>query len=300
MVTEVPPVEPALLQSAAAPSSQGPVDTGGGLAGETGIDGVHLADRKHDGVAVEWGDPVDLPLADETAALVLFHVPLFGDPGRHHQASVGEYLAWLVEVVDEAERVLEVGGRLVLVAKAQESRHSAIDVATFLLHALAEAGLTTPVSYTWCTSTASPVSVHGLPPGLEMTAAEIVAPTTTSWRVLVAGKGQDHRAGSILERQRLGLPHRSTIPAELWDVAHSDVWVVPASPWMAQGDLPVPLIEVIVALYTFVDDLVVSPLAGTPIVATVAGRMGRRVRCFEPDPQVLDRLQRALGQPRAV
>ena len=297
MVTEVRPVEPPPLQSAAATSSQGPVHTGGGLAGETGMDGVHLADREHDGVAVEWGDPVDLPLADETAALVLFHVPLFGDPGRHHQTSVEEYLAWLVEVVDEAERVLEVGGRLVLVAKAHESRQPPIDVPTFLLHALPEAGMTAPVSYTWCTSTASPVPVHGLPPGLDMTAAEIVAPTS-SWRVLVAGKGQDHRAGSILERQRLGLPHRSTIPAELWDVAHGDVWVIPASPWMAQGDLPGPLIEVIVSLFTFVDDLVVSPLAGAATVATAARWMGRRVRCFEPDPQVLDRLQRALGQPR--
>ena len=157
--------------------------------------------------------------------------------------------------------------------------------------------MTPPVTFTWCTSTPVAAPVHGLPPGLDMTAVEMVAPVP-SWRVLVAGKGQDHRAGSILERESLGLPHRSTIPAELWDTARSPVWVIPASPWLAQGDLPAPLIEVIVSLFTFVEDLVVSPLAGTVNLATAARQMGRRVRCFEPDPQVLDRIVRFVGQPR--
>lgn len=293
MVTSVPIAPPA---PAAADRSDERRPDASGPGAEAGIDAVRLADRGLGCAAVEWGDPVDLPLGDATVAMVLFHVPLFSDAGRHHQLSVGEYLAWVVEVIDEAERVLEVGGRLVLVAMAQESRQPLVDVASFVVEALREAGMTPPVSYTWCSSTVAVTPVHGLPIGFDMTAAELVAPAS-SWRVLVAGKGQDHRAGSILERERLGLPHRSTIPAELWDTAHHGVWVIPASLWLAQGDLPVPLIEVILSLFTFVDDQVVSPLAGTANVAAVAGRMGRRVRCFEPDHQVLDRILRSLGQP---
>lgn len=292
----MPPVGPVPVPQAADRSAERQPDVSG-PGGEAGIEGVRLAERGLDGVAVEWGDPVDLPLGDETVAMVLFHVPLFSDAGRHHQLSVGEYLAWVVEVIDEAERVLEVGGRLVLVAMAQESRHPLIDVASFVVQALREAGMTPPITYTWCASTVAVAPVHGLPLGFDMTAAALVAPVL-SWRVLVAGKGQEHRAGSILERERLGLPHRSTIPAELWDTAHHDVWVIPTTPWLAQGDLPVPLIEVIMSMFTFVDDLVVSPLAGTASLALVAGRTGRRVRCFEPDHQVLERLQLVLGQPR--
>jgi hypothetical protein len=55
------------------------------------------------GARVLAGDPVDLPVGDQMAGLVVLHVPRFADPGRHHRESPSEYLGWLVEVVDEAE-----------------------------------------------------------------------------------------------------------------------------------------------------------------------------------------------------
>ena len=57
------------------------------------------------------------------------------------------------------------------------------------------------------------------------------------------------------------------------------------------------LIAVILSLLTFVDDLVVNPLAGTSQVAEVAQRMRRRARCYEPDPEVLERLSAASARP---
>ncbi|MGF1599752.1 MAG: DNA methyltransferase [Acidimicrobiales bacterium] len=245
---------------------------------------------------MEWGDPIDLPVTDDTAALVMVHVPLFRDPGRHHQPNVAEYVAWLIEVIDEAERILEVGGRLVLIVKAQESRRPFLDLATLLIRPLTKAGMTVPITYTWCTSLVTPAPLDGQPDGLVMTAADPVIPVS-SWRVLVASKGHDHRTGSILERQHLGLPHRSTIPTQAWDTASSDVWLIPAPTYPTQGDLPDTLVELILSLYTFVGDLVVNPLAGTATVARIATRMRRRARCFEPDHQILDRINRPTPTP---
>lgn len=298
-MTHRPTAEPSVAGSAGSSGSD-PTADGEAFevtAGEaTSIAGVRDTRVVLPGTAIVWGDPIDVPLGDETAALVLVHVPLFADPGRHHQPDTAEYLGWLIEVIDEAERILEIGGRLVLIVKATECRHPYLDLGVQLVRPLAEAGLTAPLTYTWCTSTASPGPLSGLPDGLDLTAAEPLWPEA-SWRVLVTGKGQNHRAGSILSRHQLGLPHRSTIPAEVCDIARHDVWCVPPAGPSTQGALPEQLVEVILALFTFVDDLVVNPLAGTPAVARVAERMGRRARCYEPDHQVLDRLRTATALP---
>lgn len=254
------------------------------------IDGVRWTSDSIPGVEIVWGDPVDLPLGDEAAALVVLHVPRFDEAGRHHQLTVDAYVGWLGEAIEEASRVLELGGRLVLVLKACEP-HLQLDLPSTLADPLDRAGFTTPITYTWCPSgVAVPEPVVGRPDGVDLTAAQPLMPTTTSWRVLVAAKGQSHRAGSILARQELGLPHRSTIPVHLWDVASSEVWVVPVDRAPTQGNLPPLLIAVVQSLFSFVDDLVVNPLCGSGVVADVARQLGRRARCYEPDGRLLERL----------
>ncbi len=108
------------------------------------IDGVRWTSDTIPGVEIAWGDPVDLPLGDETSALVLLHVPRYDELGRYHQPNAEEYLGWLDEVIDDAGRVLERGGRLVLVVKAPERRHPWLDLPTLLVDPLHRAGFHKP------------------------------------------------------------------------------------------------------------------------------------------------------------
>lgn len=254
------------------------------------IDGVRRTSDALPGVEIGWGDPVDLPLGEETAGLVVLHVPDFDEPGRHHQTTLDHYLSWLDEVIDESGRVLELGGRLVLVVKARGRRHQWLDLPGRIADLLRRAGFTPPMTYTWCPAeVAVPEAVIGRPDGVDLTAAQPLAPMPL-WRVLVAGRGQGRRAGSILARREAGLPHRSTIPASMWEVGSNEVWVIPFEQVPTQGNLPPLLVALVLSLFSFVDDLIVNPLAGTGVVADVASRMGRRARCYEPDGRLLERL----------
>lgn len=275
-------------------TERGPVEEGE----VSGIDGVRWTSDTIPGVEIAWGDPVDLPLDDETAGLVMLHVPRFDETGRHHQLSVDAYLGWLDEVIDEAGRVLETGGRLVLVVKTFERGQPWLDLPAKLTDPLHRAGFTTPTTYIWCpTEVAVPEPVIGRPDGVDLTAAQPLRPMP-SWRVLVAGKGHEHRAGSILARQELGLPHRSTIPAPMWDVATNEVWFIPFDQVLVQGNLPPLLVAVVLSLFSFVEDLIVNPLCGTGVVADIAGQMGRRARCYEPDERLLERLVAGMAGGR--
>lgn len=282
------------------PASWGTTERGPVEDGEVSvIDGVRWTSDTIPGVEIAWGDPVDLPLGDKTAGLVMLHVPRFDETGRHNQPSVDSYLGWLDEVIDEAGRVLETGGRLVLVVKAFERGRPWLDLPALLSDPLHRAGFTTPMTYIWCpTEVADPEPVMGRPDGVDLTAAQPLTPMA-SWRVLVAGKGHEHRAGSILVRQELGLPHRSTIPAPMWDVATNEVWVIPFDQTPVQGNLPPLLVAVVLSLFSFVDDLIVNPLCGTGVVADIARQMGRRARCYEPDERLLEHLAAGMAGGRS-
>jgi hypothetical protein len=271
----------------------------------TSIDGVMDSYGSIVGTRVVSGDPVDLPVGDGVAGLVVLHVPRFLDPGRHHQRSPGEYLAWLVEVIDEAERVLEVGGRLVLVAKPLESDQPRIDVPTQLTEPLATAGFTEPLVHTWLPDPSDGPEPDR--PGSDRGRSVVLEGSARSWwRVLIASKGQEHRAGSTRQRRRAGLPHRAgTVPDHVARLAGRAHWPITAGQTgragraVAQGDLPDGLVELLVSCFSYVDDVVVCPLTGeSPVVAGTARRLRRRALCFEPDPAVLDRL--TTSQPLSV
>jgi hypothetical protein len=256
----------------------------------TSIDGVVDSSGSIVGTRVVWGDPVDLPVGDQVAGLVVVHVPRFLDPGRHHQQSPGAYLTWLVEVIDEAERMLEVAGRLVLVAKPLESDQPRIDVPAQLVNPLTSAGFTEPTVHTWLPD---PSDIPE--PGREGRSLVLERSARSWWRVMIAAKGQDHRAGSVRQRRRAGLPHSAgTVPdhvARLAGRAHWPIAAVPAGREVAQGDLPEGLVELVVSCFSYVDDVIVCPLTGaSTVVANTARRLRRRALCFEPDRTVLDRL----------
>jgi hypothetical protein len=228
--------------------------------------------------------------------LVVLHVPRFLDPGRHHQRLPGEYLAWLIEVVDEAERVLEVGGRLVLMARPLESEQPRIDVPAQLAGPLATAGFTEPMVHTWLPDPSDgpdpdgPGAASG--PGRSMV---LERSARSWWRVLILAKGQGHRAGSTRQRRRAGLPHNTgTVPehvARLAGRAHWPIAAARAGREVTQGDLPAELVELVVSCLSYVDDVIICPLTGaSPVGADTARRLHRRALCFEPDRAVLERL----------
>jgi hypothetical protein len=256
----------------------------------SGIDGVVDSSGTITGARVEWGDPVDLPVDDGVAGLVVFHVPRFLDPGRHHRRSPAEYLAWLVEVIDEAERVLEPGGRLVLITKPHESIDPHIDIPSQLLDPLATAGFTTPEVRTWLRPT-SDTHLHA-PQADNWAVLEDSA--RSWWRILITSKTHQHRTGTARQRHRLGLPHTAgSVPDHLIRLAGRSHWPITTTPPDApvtQGNLPDELVALVLSVYSYLDDVVICPLTGpSSTVVEVARRLGRRALCFEPDQDVLAR-----------
>jgi hypothetical protein len=260
----------------------------------TPIDGVLDSSTTITGTQVGWGDPVDLPVADTIAGLVVFHVPRWLDPGRHHQSTPTDYLGWLVEVIDEAERVLEPGGRLILIAKPHEAVEPHIDTPNQLLDPLATAGFTTPKVHTWLPEPAGPGDDTST--GLERSAR-------SWWRVLIAAKNHDHRAGTPRQRRRLGLPHTTgTVPDHLARLAARSHWpaVTPPGAPITQGALPTELVTLLLSVFSLVDDVVVNPLTGpSATVADVARQLHRRALCFEPDRDILARHHPTSVDPTA-
>jgi hypothetical protein len=258
----------------------------------TRIKGVRDTSTTVVSTTIDRADPIDLPAGDGIAALVVAHLPLHQDRGRHHQRRPGDYLTWLVELIDEAERVLEPGGRLVLIARPNESRQPHIDLPTQLLRPLIEAGFTDPTTRSWLPDT-------GGNDGIDTPRAHAngggPASATPLWKVLSAGKNHEHRAGTVRQRKRLGLPHATrAVPNHLRHLTASEQWPIPAATpggRIAQGALPADLVALIVSLSTFVNDVIVTPLTGaSTVVADTADQLDRRALCFEPDPEVLARL----------
>lgn len=264
----------------------------------TPIDGVVDSSTTITGTRIERADPVDLPAGDQVAGLVLMHVPRYLDPGRHHQPTPADYLAWLVEIVDEAERILETGGRLVLVAKPLESDRPRIDVPNQLLQPLATAGFTTPMVHTWLPQ---PTDTPTLGDGPGPDASGVLERSARSWwRVLITSKGHEHRAGTPRQRRQLGLPHsHGHVPDHLTRLAGRAHWPITTACTqgggvhgeVAQGVLPGELVSLIVSCFSYIDDVIVSPLTGpTTVVADTARQLGRRALCFEPDHTILNHL----------
>jgi hypothetical protein len=265
----------------------------------TPIDGVADTSATITGTTIAWADPIDLPVADHAAALVLLHIPLYTDPGRHHQPTAADYLAWLVEVIDEAERVLERGGRLVTITLPNESRQPHIDTATQLNTPLIQAGFTIPATYTWLPGPAHPDNPQ--PPTVD---AEPPPPLPSRRLVLVASKNHPHRAGTTRQRRKHGLPHDTTNVADhLTHLANSDLWPIPTNrpgQHIRQGDLPPNLVALIMSLFTYTNDVVITPLTGASTVVTrTANQLQRRALSFEPDHNLLTALHQQHDLDRA-
>jgi site-specific DNA-methyltransferase (adenine-specific) len=110
-------------------------------------------------------------------------------------------------------------------------------------------------------------------------------------RIVVASKGRFDRARSAAQRERAGLPHRSTVGADDFMALTLDVWSIPPESAKRVGHpapFPVELPEQLIRLYTFADDLVLDPFMGSGSTLVAAARLGRRYVGYDLDPAYVE------------
>jgi DNA modification methylase len=231
---------------------------------------------------------------DASVALVVTSPPYFA--GKEYEAALGqggvpadylEFLGLLRDVFAECVRKLEPGGRLAVnVANLgrRPYRSLSADVIAILQDDLR---LLLRGEILWAKQRGSSGSCAW---GTFAKAANPVLRDVTE-RVIVASKGRFDRALSSRERQRLGLPWRSTIERDDFLEETLDVWEIPPESATRIGHpapFPVELPARLIELYTYRGDLVLDPFVGSGTTAVAAVRTGRHFAGYDVDPTYID------------
>src|SRR6476469_2546121 len=216
------------------------------------------------------GDARAMPeVADGSVALVVTSPPYFA--GKQYEeeleregvpGSYLEYLQLLTDVFAECVRTLEPGGRIAVnVANLGRKpyRSLAADVVRILQD---ELGLLLRGEVVWRKGEGAAGSCAW---GSFRSPANPVLRDTTE-RVVIASKGRFDRALSRADRERRGLPSKSTIDADEFMEATLDVWnIEPESARRVAHPAPFPvgLPGRLIDLYTYENDLVLDPFMGS-------------------------------------
>ncbi len=234
-------------------------------------------------------------LPDNSVALVVTSPPYFvgkdyeeivlrsakaGD--REVPETYGEFLQLLHEVFTECRRVLEPGGRIA-VNVANLGRKPYRSLSADIVAILEELGLLLRGEILWQKGKSTSGSCAW---GSFRSPANPVLRDTTE-RVIVASKGRFDRALPAAERQKQGLPWRSTITNDEFLAATVDVWELPSESARRVGhpapfpvDLPLRLID----LYTYEGDVVLDPFMGSGTTLVAAAHTGRIPVGYDIDP----------------
>ncbi|MDQ2724221.1 MAG: site-specific DNA-methyltransferase [Actinomycetota bacterium] len=236
------------------------------------------------------GDSRAMELPDNSVALVVTSPPYFA--GKEYEEALGQgaipatyvaYLELLSDVFRECRRVLEPGGRIAVnVANLgrRPYRSLAADVIRILDDDL---GMLLRGEIIWRKAAGAAGSCAW---GSYRSPANPVLRDVTE-RVIVASKGRFARAVTVGDRRAQGRPCEASISTDEFLDATLDLWEIrPESARRVRHPAPFPveLPQRLIELYTFIDDLVLDPFAGSGTAAVAAVRTGRRYAGYDIDP----------------
>jgi DNA modification methylase len=252
------------------------------------------------------GNSTDMTvLPDNSVALVVTSPPYF--VGKEYELAVTgeldgedripgtyiEFLEMLHSVFTECVRVLEPGGRIAVnVANLGRKPYRSLsaDVITILQDRL---GLLVRGEVIWEKAATSSGSCAW---GSFAKASNPVLRDMTE-RVIIASKGRFSRAISAKDRERAGLPHKSTLANDEFVDVTKDVWRIDAESATRVGHpapFPVELPRRLIDLYTYEGDIVVDPFAGAGTTLVAAARTGRVGVGYDTDAEYIELAQGRL------
>lgn len=244
-------------------------------------------------------------VADNSVALVVTSPPYFA--GKEYEEALGvghvpgDYLAYLKMLEDvfaECVCKLEPGGRIAVnVANLgrRPYRSLSADVIGILQDRL---GLLLRGEVIWVKAKGATGSCAW---------GSYCSPTNPvlrdlSERVIIASKERMDRAQSKAQREKDGLPSKSTIESDEFMAATTDVWEIPPASARRVGHpapFPVELPERLIELYTFFGDLVLDPFLGSGSTAIAAIRKGRHYIGFDTEPEYVKNAKQRISKERA-
>ncbi len=241
---------------------------------------------------------------DASAALVVTSPPYFA--GKEYEESLGkagipatylEYLDLLRDVFAQCVRKLEPGGRVAVnVANLgrRPYRSLSADVIGILQDDLR---LLLRGEIIWLKQRGSSGSCAW--GSFQRPGNPVIRDLTE--RVIVASKGRFDRAVPAKVRAKQGLPSESTMTRDDFMENTLDVWEIPAESATRVGHpapFPVELPARLIDLYTYQDDLVLDPLAGSGTTAVAAVRTGRHFVCYDTDESYIRLAEGRVEQER--
>lgn len=244
-------------------------------------------------------------IADGSVALVVTSPPYFA--GKQYEeelerdgipASYLEYLEMLSDVFADCVRVLEPGGRIA-VNVANLGRKPYRSLSADVIGILEHLGLLLRGELIWQKGEGASGSCAW---GSFRSAANPVVRDITE-RVIVASKGRFDRARSIKQRRAEGLPWRNTLLTDDFLNLTLDVWHMPTESARRVGHpapFPVELPAQLIRLYTYEDDLVLDPFAGSGSSLVAAAILGRRYVGYDLDPTYVELCRQRVAEAEAA